>query len=273
MVVDERLVTAIIVLNAALQFLRAYPRWEDDGFLLALDYGCTLYFVVELLLKVGLLGFREYWKSGLNRFDFIVIVAASPHLLTPFFEVTDLALLLLLRSVRLVRLLRLLHFIPGRDRLLANAIQALRASVGLFLALVLYNFVLGLTACYVFRDTGSPYFADPFTSMYSLFKVFTIEGWHEIAESVGLDAPHGVGFIARGFFIFAVLTGGFVGISLANAVFVDRMVADNTNELERLVGRMREEIDSAQARTHEDLARIQETLAAIQAELRERDGP
>ncbi len=269
--VDDRIVTAVIVLNALVQFLRAYDRWENHGLLFAIDYACTVFFVVELVAKVGLEGFPTYWRSGLNKFDFIIVVASAPHLLTPFVDVRDLALLLLLRMVRLVRVLRLLEFIPGRDRLLTGAIQALRASVGLFFALLVYNFMLGLTACYLFRETGSPYFADPITAMYSMFKVFTIEGWYDIPESVALDASNGMGIIVRCFFIFSVLTGGILGISLANAVFVDRMVADNNDELERLVGHIHSAFEDSRDKTNVDLARIYAMLAVIESRLADLD--
>ena len=132
---------------------------------------------------------------------------------------------------------------------------------------MVYNFVLGLTACYLFRHTGSPYFADPLTSMYSVFKVFTVEGWYEIPDSVAASADDGTGFFIRAFFVFAVLTGGILGFSLANAVFVDEMIVDNTDELERKIELMHEEIAEARARSEEAAARMEAALEELKRRL------
>jgi len=47
---------------------------------------------------------------------------------------------------------------------------------------------------------------------------------------------------ARVFFVIAVLVGGILGLSLANAVFVDEMMMDNTDVLERKVDLLTEEL-------------------------------
>jgi len=37
------------------------------------------------------------------------------------------------------------------------------------------------------------------------------------------------------YFIFVVLTGGIFGLSLVNSIFVDSMVSDNNDELEKKI--------------------------------------
>jgi voltage-gated sodium channel len=46
----------------------------------------------------------------------------------------------------------------------------------------------------------------------------------------------------RAFFVAAVLIGGILGLSLANAVFVDEMMMDNTEILEHKVNALAEEV-------------------------------
>ena len=43
-------------------------------------------------------------------------------------------------------------------------------------------------------------------------------------------------------FVLAVLIGGILGLSLANAVFVDEMMMDNTEVLERKIDALTEEV-------------------------------
>jgi voltage-gated sodium channel len=94
----------------------------------------------------------------------------------------------------------------------------------------------------MFRDLDPEHFGNPVVAGYSIFQVFTVEGWNEIADGLeqrALDGEHGNARLlvtgTRLFFVIAVLVGGILGLSLANAVFVDEMMADNTEALERKV--------------------------------------
>ena len=53
--------------------------------------------------------------------------------------------------------------------------------------------------------------------------------------------------IARIYFVIAVTVGGLLGISLANAVFVDEMTMDNTDELEAKIDRLLEQVAKLEA--------------------------
>jgi voltage-gated sodium channel len=127
--------------------------------------------------------------------------------------------------------------------------RALRASIGVFLALLLINLILAVMATLFFRDLDPEHFGDPVSSGYSIFQVFTVEGWNEIAENLERraeesDADNAKLLVAgtRFFFVAAVLIGGILGLSLANAVFVDEMMMDNTEVLERKVDTLTEEV-------------------------------
>jgi voltage-gated sodium channel len=127
--------------------------------------------------------------------------------------------------------------------------RALRASIGVFLALFLINLILAVIATLLFRDVDPEHFGDPLISGYSIFQVFTVEGWNEIseelvdrAESSGVANASSLVLGTRAFFVMAVLIGGILGLSLANAVFIDEMMMDNTDELERKVDILTEEL-------------------------------
>ena len=74
-----------------------------------------------------------------------------------------------------------------------------------------------------------------------------MEGWYEIPDEImerskeqGNSPLWGV--VARIYFIGSVLAMGIIGISLANAIFIDEMTADNTHAVERKVDALHEEI-------------------------------
>lgn len=242
--VDERLVLAVITFNLIILFARSFQSMKvHDDFLFALDYVCLVFFMIEMLLKIGMRGFARFWSSGMNRFDFVIVMASAPTLIAPFTELEGLTVVLVFRAGRLLRFLRVLRFIPHADQLWAGIGRALRASVGLILAIIFYLTVMGLIASHLFVDVAPTHFDDPFTSIYTIFKVFTIEGWFEVPDAIA--AAHGpmMGFAARAFFTFTIVTGGLVGMSIINAVFVDEMVMDNNDLLEERIAALTIELE------------------------------
>ena len=252
--VSDRLVMVVILVNSIALFLvETFPAASTAGrFWHWVDYTCVVYFLVEASLKVVMLGWRDYWESGWNRLDFVLVVVSLPVLVMPL-GAGVLANVLLLRMGRLFRLFRMLRFVPNLDHLAMGIRRALRASIGVFLALFLVNFILAVAATVLFRDADPEHFGNPFRSGYSIFQVFTVEGWNEIPEQIAVAAEQrsGQGLFdngavvavgARFFFAFAVIVGGILGLSLANAVFVDQMMMDNTDVLEKQVADLAEEI-------------------------------
>ncbi len=244
--VDERCVSVVIVINAVTLFALGFLKENtpSSALLLTIDYLCVWYFLIEAILKIRNNGWREYWARNWNRFDFLIVILSTPALLTPFFDLHDFAIILVLRLGRLFRLFRLLSFVPNRDHLMDGIVRALKASIGVFLALFLVNVILALGATYLFGDAAPEYFGNPLLSCYSLFKVFTLEGWYEIPDAIvdRTDMPVWA-VVVRGYFVICVLVGGILGLSLANAVFVDEMMMDNTADLEAKVDRLSEQVE------------------------------
>lgn len=247
--IKEYVVVAVIVLNTAALILDGFPQihavYGDQ--LHRFDLFCMLFYVFEVIAKTRFLGFAGYWQSAWNKFDFIIVALGLPLLLDPFVEgeFKGAEVVLLLRMGRFLRFFRMLRFIPNAGQIWKGVIRSLKASVGVFLVLILLNLILAMGANLLFKDYSSEYFGDPYVSYYSMFKVFTIEGWFEIPDEL---AKQGLKdwdlFWLRSYFAFSVVIGGILGFSLANAVFVDEMTADNNDELEEMVVELREELAS-----------------------------
>jgi voltage-gated sodium channel len=247
LLVSEKLVVGAIVLNTAALFVLASTDSDNPlhHVFFAVDYACVVFFILEAILKIGMNGFRAYWGSAWNRFDFTVVVLSLPVLVEPldFCSTGPFAVVLVLRVGRLFRLFRALRFIPNRDHLITGVKRALKASVGVFIALALVNIIFAIGAAMLFRESAPELFGNPALAIYSTFKVFTIEGWWEIPDAIAAGAGDpAVGVLARIFFVVAVLVGGIIGLSLANAVFVDEMTMDNTNKLEDKVDALLDEM-------------------------------
>lgn len=242
--VDERLVVAVILLNAVALFLGDYgPHTSPDSIWFMVDYACVIYFVLETAIKMSLAGVRGYFRVNWNRFDFVIIAASSSVVIAPWVDIHLISSLTALRLLRLFRLFRLFRFIPEREQMAAGIVRSLKASVGVMLGVLLVNVILALGAVVLFgQDSGDPYFGTPWRAVYSMFQVFTVEGWYEIPRHVASQTSANWGAFARVYFAVAVFGGGILGLSLVNAVFVDQMIADNTDPLEDRVDRMTDEL-------------------------------
>ena len=248
-----------IGINAIIIFLLYFPNLNPphaDGevsklnLLEWIDYFFVILFLVEAIVKISHYGWKDYWKEGWNKFDFFIVIVSMPALLSPFVALgRSTSFLKILRLGRMVRLLRLMSFIPRMAIIMEGLVRALKASVFVMIALTFLNFILALFTCHFFSEISPEYFADPAISMYSIFKMFTVEGWYEIPDSIA------VGFAEEGYenasiligasrfyFIIVVLLGGIFGMSLANAVFVDEMTSDNNSAVEDKLDNLEKQI-------------------------------
>ena len=245
--VSDAFVMVIVGLNALVLFFDAFPLVNAylGRVLFVIDYLCILFFIVEAVVKIAVTERGRYFLDGWNVFDFIIVVASSPALLAPFGLMSHtLAGLLVLRLARLLRFLRLLQFIPNIDRLLEGAKRALRASVGVLLVTMFYLFIFGIAGTYFFGQgqNGQPEFSDPLISMYTMFKVFTVEGWFEMSDKIAGANLHVSSHFVRIFFVTAVVFGGIIILSLLNAVFVDEMSSDLAERHQDEVAQLRTDI-------------------------------
>lgn len=250
---SERNIMVAILLNAIILFALYFPAYQDDPTLEAIDHIFLLFFVVEAIAKIYVLGFKGYFGNAWNRFDFIVVMASLPSVLVTIVDIPDTSLLIILRLFRLIRLIRFFRFVPHLNKIVDGLGRALQASLFVLLALIFLNILLAIFTCHFYARIAPEYFGDPLMSSYSIFQMFTIEGWNDIpaliaqrVEQNGPGSPYlSTTFIiglTRFYFVFVVLVGGIFGMSLANAVFVDEMTMDNNQALEAKIDRLQEEI-------------------------------
>lgn len=240
---SERIIMMVILLNAAVVFLMYFPAYQHSLVLEIIDHLFLLFFITEMLVKIYILKPRQFFALGWNRFDFAIVVGSLPSVLVHFLPVPNTSLLIILRLFRLIRLIRFIRFIPDLGKIMQGLGRALKASVFVLMALLVLNFLLAIFTCHFYAAVAPEYFGDPLLSAYSIFQMFTVEGWHEIAATISAktENPLLVG-ITRFYFVLIVLIGGIFGMSLANAVFVDEMTMDNNRILEDKVDELKKEI-------------------------------
>ena len=243
LLLNEKFIVILIILNALILFADSFKEvqyllpWLDK-----VDFFISLVFLLEMVVKIKDLGFREYIQRPWNKLDFGINLLLIPSFLLIFKGSDGILFLTVLRLLRISKFFRFFKFVPNIDHLLTGIVRALKASVFVFVAFFLYLFIISILSCFFFKEVSPEHFGNPLLSLYSTFKIFTIEGWFELPELIA--AAHGPipAFFVKIYFIFLVLTGGIFGISLVNAIFVDELVSDNNDEVLRKIEELREEI-------------------------------
>ena len=228
---NERLIMLIIVLNAVVLFLQ--ESGFNTAFLTVLDLTCTFIFIIEMVVKHAALGVKNYWASGWNRLDGILVILSLPSLIVAFMPTLalDLSFLMVLRVLRVFRFFRLVHAFPGFVQIMKNFKTAMRQSYAIFLGLLLMIIIFAMIGCSLFKDAAPEYFNSPLDAIYTTFRIFTGEGWNEIPDTVAASMGGAWGHVIRLYFCSVLLLGCIIGMSLLNSIFVDAMVSDNNDDI------------------------------------------
>lgn len=245
---SNRITYTAIVLNAVVIFLLSFPQIDDDikWLLIWEDTLFVIFFILEAVVKIKHYTIKGYFKDNWNIFDFAIVVLSLPSLLMPLIPaLPDLSFILLLRLLRLFRLFRFFAFVPNLQQLLEGLGRAFKASIFILIALALYNFILAVFSCQLFGQY-SEHFEDPIISFFTIFQMFTLEGWNDIPAAIALNSNSSIGGWCRLYFVFVVLTGGIFGLSITNAIFVDEMTIDNTVVLEEKIDKLQAQINQLQ---------------------------
>ncbi|MCQ2350152.1 MAG: ion transporter [Paludibacteraceae bacterium] len=242
---NERVMMAIIIINTISLFISGF--WPGSSIFEWADCFFTLIFVIEAAVKLKHFGIRGYFRDGWNIFDFIILVFALPSLSYPFVNATvGSSALLAFRSLRVLKTFRLFHFIPNIGKLLNGLKTAIRSSFLITVAYLVFLLVFSIMSSSLFGRYSAEYFGDPFTSIFSTFQLFTIEGWYEIPNAIAKTGGPMVGTLARIYFSVLLFHGGIMGMSLVNSIFVDAMAADNNDEVLEKLEQLERKLDALQ---------------------------
>jgi len=235
---NDRFILGLIIINAVILFVGGYLTLENHKqiFLFA-DNLLTSLFILELIIKLNEFGVKNYFSSNWNKLDFFLIIISIPALISFVLRVDifDVSFLLVFRILRVFKAFRFFKFIPNIGELVSGVQRALKASVFVLLGFIIYIFIIGILSFYLFQNSNTEYFSNPTISLYSTFKIFTVEGWYEIPETITASYSESRSFFIYLYFIFVVVSGGIIGLSLVNSIFVDSMISDNNDELEKKI--------------------------------------
>lgn len=205
----ETVVIAIIVLSALMVGAKTYE--ETSKFATALnfmDWFVTLFFLLEISIRVmAEPRLRDFFKSGWNIFDFIIVVAS-------LLPVESSETVLIARLLRVFRVLRLVSMVPELRMLMNALLKALprMGYVALFMFIIFY--IYGAIGSFMFHDVNPFYWDNIAISVLTLFRIATFESWtaimYETMEVYPLSWIYYVSFIFLSAFIFLNMMIGIV---------------------------------------------------------------
>ena len=172
----QTFIIATILLNATVIGMETYAamvqRW---GTLLhTIDRLCLSIFVVEIVLKLIACGRhpREFFRSGWNVFDFVVVAAAFIPGLS--------AQSTILRMIRLLRVLRLLSSVPSMQILVLALLHSIPriGQMSLLAALLFYVYAVIGTSLFAAHDPT--HWGSLHIGLLSLFRTLTLEDWTDL---------------------------------------------------------------------------------------------
>lgn len=198
-----------------------------------------------MIIKISTLGNKEYWKNGWNKLDGTLVILSIPSIICYFlpWNIFDLSILLVLRLLRILRVFRTLHFFPSFSKVVKGFKMAIKDSYAVLLSFFIIIVVVGLINCSLFKNIVPEYFGSPLTSIYSVFRLCTIEGWYDIPDKIADATSPFIGTLATAYFCIILIMGGIIGMSFINSVFVDAMVSDNNDDVKEQLDRMEKQIE------------------------------
>lgn len=217
--------------------------------LLVLNLSCTLIFLLEMVAKHIKLGFRGYWTNFQNIFDGLLVILAMSLIFSRLLSIMpDMSVFMVLRVLRVFRIFRILKAFKDLKVIGKNFVGAMRKCSGLFASFGIIILVIALLCCSLYKNEAPEYFGDPFAAIYTVFRLFTIEGWYEIPDTIATRVDGFAPSFARLFFATLLIFGGVIGMSLINSVFVDEMVSDNNDDLKEDISELKSQVADLNAK-------------------------
>ena len=148
----------------------------------------------------------------------------------PDFAITT-NVFLALRALRVFKFLRVVRFMPDIKGFVVSFKNAIKASYIVLFGFAVLLFIVSLVNCSLYKSVAPEYFDNPLNSLYSTFRIFSVEGWYEIPDLIAERSNATAAVFTKIYFVLLLFGGGIIGLSLVNSIFVDAMVSDNNDEL------------------------------------------
>lgn len=259
---NERFMLSVVTLNIIIIFLQECGF--ENSMMSVADILCTLIFIWEMVEKHRIYGLRGYWKEGWNILDGTVTLLSLPAVLVYFLPATGgMKILITLRALRVFKSFRTVRHFPNIKEIWKGFRLAMRQSAGFLIGYFIIIVVVAMFNSALFSEVAPQYFKTPLDAIYSVFQLFTVEGWYDIPNAVVGDMSPVWTHLVRLYFCVLLIGGGIIGMSLINSIFVDALAADNNDDVKA-------KLDAMEQQMAENQRQLEQLLNELQKEVREK---
>jgi len=216
----------------------------------------------------------NYFKDPWNIFDFLIVAVC----LLPF----NSQYVAVFRLVRLLRVFKLITALPRLQILIGALIKSIPSMNYVGILLLLLTYVYAVMGVFLFGKNDPDNFYDLGTSILTLFKVVTLEGWADIfdtnfygadlaeyARHKGIDPiPKPAPVAAIIYFVTFILLGTMIMLNLFIGVIIngmDEAKAEN-EEFDRQHSENQQSL-SEQERLHQDIRQLLNKVEEVKEQL------
>lgn len=210
----QSLSSLAIVGNAVVLGLGTYPSitTRHGDLLDAVDTVFIGFFVVELVLRLVSYGSRpqDFFRSGWNVFDFVVVTAA--------FIPGVRENITLLRLARLARVLRLVRVFPTLRIIVVAVWRSLPGALGLFAVAAVVLYLYGMVGWLAFGKADPERFGTIGAAALTMFLLLTLEGLGDLVGEGLAISPWSLVY-----YVSFVLFGAFMLVNILIGVVLNSM--------------------------------------------------
>jgi voltage-gated sodium channel len=97
---------------------------------------------------------------------------------------------------------------------------------------VVFTTVISLVSVGLFKQVAPDYFQNAFDSFYTIFKIFSGDGFSDVVSQIQANSNTATTVFAKLYFVLIVFSGSILGLSLINSVFINEMttIVDEVDE-------------------------------------------
>ncbi len=231
-IINDQILLILILTNTLVIFLHSFDGLKQYFYFLdILDVIFTIIFIWEISIHIVQSSgvnvaekFKNFHNDKWNKIDFYSVLLAIPSIGVLFVDDLEIfAGFTVLRSLRIFKILRAIEFIPEGKEISSKLLKALKGVFFIIVAFIIYSTIVSLISVTLFKSSGPSFFSNAFDSFFTIFKVFSGDGFSDVVAEIISNSSLEFGYFTKFYFVMIVFTGSILGLSLINSVFIDQM--------------------------------------------------
>merc|ERR1719193_2962890 len=217
---------------------------KTEDVLEILNYLFTLFFTIEMIIKLIGLGFKGYVRDNWNVFDGLIVIVSVVESITSLASPSQEGggAISALRAFRLLRVLRLLGQFESLRIILGTVVTSLGDVSYLVIILLLFIFMFATLGISLFSTAFNSYkidhpnadfplgrwrFDNIYWTMITIFQVITYDAWNQVMFDAKVATGGWVNIL---YFLAVEIFGGFIVLNLFVAILLSRMGSEGEDK-------------------------------------------